>query len=304
MENICTTNSLVKRYGHFTALDRLSISVPRGAIYGLVGRNGAGKTTLLRILSGLQRPTSGTFSLYGAESGTPEIRKAQQRMGAVIETPSIYLGFTAEENLKQQCRVLGLPSFQNVPELLSLVGLSRTGKRKARHFSLGMRQRLGIAVALVGDPDFLLLDEPANGLDPEGIVELRELILKLNRERDITVLISSHILDELARLATHYGFLDHGRAVQEVSAEELEAACRKCMRVTVSETAPLAAALGEKGIPHKIHSSRDADIYGEISVSELAEIVKAAGCTLLTVQEHNETLEGFFMRLVGGSDNA
>lgn len=139
-------------------------------------------------------------------------------MGAVVETPSVYLDMTAEDNLRQQYLTLGLPSFDGIGEILSLVGLDNTGKKKARNFSLGMRQRLGIAVALAGDPDFLLLDEPVNGLDPQGIIEIRELILKLNRERQITVLISSHILDELSKLATHYGFIDNGRVVKEISA--------------------------------------------------------------------------------------
>jgi ABC-2 type transport system ATP-binding protein len=158
------------------------------------------------------------------------MEKSRRRVGAVVEAPSIYLDMSAEENLKEQYRILGLPSFDGIQELLELVGLGDTGKKKARHFSLGMRQRLGIAVALAGDPDFLVLDEPINGLDPQGIVEMRELILKLNRERQITVLVSSHILDELSRLATHFGFIDNGRIVKEISAEELDTACRKCIR--------------------------------------------------------------------------
>ena len=208
MENILTTNELKKTYGKFNALNGLSMNVPKGAIYGFVGKNGAGKTTLIRLICGLQFATDGEFTLYGKSSRGADISKARRRMGAVVETPSIYLDMTAADNLKQQYRVIGIPSFEGIPELLKLVGLGDTGKKKARHFSLGMKQRLGIAVALCGNPDFLLLDEPINGLDPQGIIEIRELILKLNRERGITVLISSHILDELSRLATHYGFID------------------------------------------------------------------------------------------------
>ena len=177
--------------------------------------------------------------LVNAESKDKNIVKSRRRMGAVVETPSIYLDMTAEDNLKQQYRILGLPSFKPIPELLKLVGLENTGKKKVKNFSLGMKQRLGIAVALAGDPDFLVLDEPTNGLDPQGIIEIRELLLRLNREQQITVLISSHILDELSRLATHYGIIDSGRMVKELSAEELEAACRKCMRVNVSDTKTL-----------------------------------------------------------------
>ena len=153
----------------------------------------------------------------------------------MVETPSIYLDMTAEDNLKEQYRIIGLPSFDDIPELLRLVGLENTGKKKAKNFSLGMKQRLGIAIALAGSPDFLILDEPVNGLDPQGIIEMRELILKLNQERQITFLISSHILDELSRLATHYGFIDSGHMVKELSARELDAACRKCIRVQVSD---------------------------------------------------------------------
>lgn len=303
MENVLTTNDLVKKYRKFKALDGLSMSVPKGAIYGLVGRNGAGKTTLIRLICGLQFPTSGTFTLYGTQSGSRDISKARRRMGAVVETPSIYLDMTAEDNLKEQYRVLGLPSFKGISELLKLVGLEGTGKKKARNFSLGMRQRLGIATALCGDPDFLLLDEPTNGLDPQGIIEIRELILKLNRERRITVLISSHILDELSRLATHYGFVDKGRLVKEISAEQLEKECRKCARVTVSDTKKLATALDEFGAEYAVIDEKTADIYGEISITRLTEALKNADCELFSVNEHDESLEAYFINLVGGDGN-
>ena len=210
-EYILETEGLCKSYRRFQALKDLSIHVPRGSIYGFVGKNGAGKTTLIRLICGLQTPTSGIYRLYGTENTAREITKARQRMGAVVETPAIYYDMTAAENIRQQYRVLGRSGKDGISELLELVGLGETGKKKARHFSLGMRQRLGIAVAMAGAPDFLVLDEPVNGLDPQGIVEIRELILRLNREKNITVLISSHILDELSRLATHYGFIDGGR---------------------------------------------------------------------------------------------
>lgn len=222
MEECLTTDSLRKQYGSFAALDGLSMHVPKGAIYGLVGKNGAGKTTLLRLLCGLQAPDGGSFSLYDVANAMPQIGTVRRRMGAVVETPSVYMDMTAEENLREQYRILGLSNYESIPTLLELVGLTDTGKRKVKNFSLGMRQRLGIAVALCGEPDFLLLDEPMNGLDPQGIVEIRELILKLNRERQLTVLISSHILDELARIATHYGIIDDGRMVKEFCADTLE----------------------------------------------------------------------------------
>ena len=196
MEYILCTNGLTKQYRKFKALNNLNMHVPKGAIYGFVGKNGAGKTTLIRLICGLQEPTNGEYSLYGRKNTDGGISKARRRMGAVVETPSIYLDLTAEENLREQYLVLGMPSFEGIQELLKLVGLQDAGKKKAKNFSLGMKQRLGIAIALAGDPDFLILDEPVNGLDPQGIIEIRELILKLNRERQITFLISSHILDE------------------------------------------------------------------------------------------------------------
>ena len=221
METVLRTQGLCKHYRRFQALDGLDMEVPKGAIYGLVGKNGAGKTTLIRVVCGLQAPTAGSYSLYGATLGEAKLNRARRRMGAVVETPSLYPDMTAEQNLKLQYRVLGLPDDGGIPELLELVGLSNTGRKKAGHFSLGMKQRLGIAIALCGDPDFLVLDEPINGLDPQGIVEMRELILKLNRERQITVLISSHITSDLEKLADYIVFLHQGRVVFEKPKDEL-----------------------------------------------------------------------------------
>lgn len=280
------------------------MNVPQGAIYGFVGKNGAGKTTLIRLICGMQEPTSGEYTLYGRKNTQKEIVKARRRMGAIVETPSIYLDMTAEGNLRQQYRILGLPSFEGIGDLLQLVGLAHTGKKKAKHFSLGMRQRLGIAVALAGDPDLLILDEPANGLDPQGIIEIRELILRLNRERQITVLISSHILDELSKLATHYGFIDNGCMVREISAAELEAACRKCVRMQVSDTKALARVLDGLDIAYKILSSDTADAYAKLNVSQLASLLEKENCELISMQERDESLESYYVSLVGGDKNA
>ena len=303
MEYVLQTAGLTKRYRRFTALDGLTMRVPRGAIYGLVGRNGAGKTTLIRLICGLQEPTGGTYMLYGRKNTDRDITRSRRRMGAVVETPSIYLDMSARDNIKQQYRVLGLPSFEGVDELLALVGLADTGKKKARHFSLGMKQRLGIAVALAGDPDFLVLDEPVNGLDPQGIIEIRELILRLNRERQITVLISSHILDELSRLATHYGFIDGGRMVKELSAADLEAACRKCVRLTVTDAAALARVLDALGAEYKILDDETADVYQKLNVSQLTLALAAQDCELLDMQKRDESLESYFVSLVGGGSH-
>ena len=302
MECVLTTQNLSKSYSKFQALDHFTMHVPKGAIYGFVGRNGAGKTTLIRLVCGLQSPTAGSYSIYGIDYKDKRISKSRRRMGAVVETPAIYMDMTAAENLKQQYLLLGMPSYEGIDDLLALVGLENTGKKKARNFSLGMKQRLGIAIALAGDPDFLVLDEPVNGLDPQGIIEIRELILKLNRERGITVLISSHILDELSRLATHYGFIDKGRMVKEMSAAELEAACRKCMRVEVSQTAALSRVLEGMGVEYKILSDTTADIYAKLNISELTHALDGVDCELIALTERDESLESFFMELIGGGE--
>ena len=303
MEYVLQANGLTKSYRKFKALDSLDMHVPKGSIYGFVGKNGAGKTTLIRVITGLQYPTSGDFELYGVKNTDKAICKSRRRMGTVVETPSIYLDMTAVDNLKQQYRVLGLPSYDGIDELLKLVGLENTGKKKARDFSLGMKQRLGIAVALCGNPDFLVLDEPINGLDPQGIVEIRELILRLNRERKITVLISSHILDELSKLATHYGFIDSGRMIREMSAQELEAACRKCIRITVTSTAVLARVLDSMNIEYKIVDDSTADIYAKPNITKLSLALDKEGCEVLSVEEHDESLESFYISLVGGGSD-
>ncbi len=303
MEYVLKTNALSKNYKDFKALNGLSMNVPKGAIYGFVGKNGAGKTTLIRIICGLQSPTSGDFTLYDRKNTDKDITKSRRRMGAIVETPSIYLDMTAEDNLKQQYRILGLPSFDGIPGLLKLTGLENTGKKKAKNFSLGMRQRLGIAIALVGDPDFLVLDEPINGLDPQGIIDIRELILKLNHTEQITFLISSHILDELARLATHYGFIDNGHIIKEMSADELEAACKKCIRMEVSDTKTLAHVLDGMHTDYKILSRNTADVYTKVNISRLAIALANENCELISVSERDESLEGYYINLVGGSQN-
>lgn len=304
MEYVLETNAITKRYRGFTALSGLTMRIPKGSIYGFVGRNGAGKTTLIRVICGLQEPTDGSYTLWSVKNTDAAILRCRRRMGAVVETPAIYPEMTARDNIRQQYRVLGLPSDDGIDALLHLVGLGDTGRKKAGDFSLGMRQRLGIAVALAGDPDFLVLDEPVNGLDPQGIIEMRELILKLNREHGITVLISSHILDELSRLATHYGFIDGGRMVKEMSAAELEARCRKCMRIEVSDTSVLACVLDGMGADYSISDDTRVDIYAELPVTALVSALAAENCTVNSIKEQDESLESFYMNLVGGERNA
>lgn len=300
MEYMLTTENLSKRYGRFRALDGCTMRVEKGAIYGFVGKNGAGKTSLIRLICGLQEPDHGTYTLCGIKNTDREIHKVRRRMGVMVETPSIWPDMTAEENLRQQYRILGLPSMEGVRELLEMVDLRDTGRKKAGHFSLGMRQRLGIAVALAGSPDFLVLDEPVNGLDPEGIIEIRELLLKLNRQRQITILISSHILDELSRLATHYGFIDRGRILREISAAEWERSCGRHTRITVSDMTALSRVLEERQIRYTVCSDHAADIFDRLNVTDLVTALACENCRVETIEEREDSLESYYVNLLGG----
>ena len=302
MDYVLTSQGLCKNYKKFKALDDFSIHIPKGSVYGLVGRNGAGKTTFIRLVCGLQEPSKGSFTLYNAKSGTKAIYSARRKLGAIIEEPAIFRNMTAKGNLRQQYRVLGLPSFEGIDELLSLVGLSDTGNKKAGNFSLGMRQRLSIAIALCGNPDFLILDEPMNGLDPQGIIEIRELILKLNREKQITILISSHILEELSKVATHYGFVDKGTMVKEMSADELNRVQRKCVRLSVNNTVALSNLLEQKNIEYSMVSENEADIYGEINIAQIIVELSKNNCNVISMHEKDESLESYFINLIGGEE--
>ena len=300
MNEVLNTTNLTKIYGNSKALDKLNMSVPKQAIYGLVGKNGAGKTTLLRIICGLQNATSGEYSLYGISSKDKKIIKARQKMGAVIETPAIYPDLSAIGNLKEQFRITGERAFKKIPDLLQLVGLERAGHKKAGNFSLGMKQRLGIAIALANNPDFLVLDEPVNGLDPQGIVEMRETLLKLNREYGITILISSHILDELSRIATYYGFIDNGRMVKEISAVDLKKDFEKRIVLEVSNISILIELLKKQNIRHQITASNRVEIFDSINISQLTLALAAQGCNVNSIHEQDENLENYFMSLIGG----
>ncbi|MCF2683485.1 ATP-binding cassette domain-containing protein [Blautia sp. HCP3S3_D9] len=300
MDYVLKAEALTKIYGHYKALDNFSIHIPKGAIYGLVGKNGAGKTTLLRLICGLQEATSGEYTLYGVSSRKHEILNARKEMGAVIETPAIYLDMSATGNLKEQYRILGIRSFDTIPELLKMVGLENTGRKKARNFSLGMRQRLGIAIALVGNPRFLVLDEPINGLDPQGIIEMRQLLLNLNQQYGMTILVSSHILDELSRLATHYGFIDNGKMIKEISASDLESSFRKFVRIEVTDGKALATVLEQAGQPYKILAPNVIEVYNRVNISRLTADLEKYQCDVLSIQEREENLENYYVNLIGG----
>lgn len=303
MEMMLTVQDLTKRYHDFKVLDHFSMNVEKGAIYGFVGRNGAGKTTLIRTICGLQAPSQGTYTLLGRKHNDPKIAKSRRKMGAVIETPSLYRELNARENLEVQLRMLGLAESAEIDRLLALVGLSEAGRKKVKDFSLGMRQRLAMAVALAGDPDFLVLDEPVNGLDPQGIIEVRELILKLNQKHQVTVMISSHNLDELARLATVYGFIDHGRMVKEIAADELEKTCRKCVELSVGSPEAAVETLESTGVDYRVTAADTVEVYGEIGLSDLLLKLAKNGCAVLSMKARDESLESYYLSLVGGRDH-
>ena len=302
MEYVLRTFGLTRRYKGVPVVDGVNMNIRRGEIYGFVGRNGAGKTTVMRLVCGLIAKSGGAYELFGKPDTSSAVLAARRRTGAIIETPSVYPEMTAERNLTEQCLTLGIGT-EGIPGLLDYVGLGSAGKKKARNFSLGMRQRLGIAMSLVGSPDFLILDEPVNGLDPQGIVEIRELLLRLNREKGITILISSHIFGELSKLATCYGFIEKGKLLKEISAADLEEACRKSVRIEVSSAEKLPLIL-ERGLgicDFKILSPTEAEIYENVKIGELALALHAGGVELLRVREKDEDLEGYFLNLVGGA---
>ena len=306
MDYVLTTEALSKHYGHFKALDGLNMHVPRGSVYGLVGRNGAGKTTFIRLLCGLQSPTSGSYSLYGVPNTDRGLSKIRRRMGAVVETPSIYLDLTAEDNLKEQYLILGRPSFDGIAELLKLVGLEDTGRKKARNFSLGMKQRLGIALALVGDPDLVILDEPINGLDPQGIAEVRNTIELLNREKGITFIISSHILGELAKFATNYGIIHGGQLLEELSMEELLEKCTHRIILNTAAAPQACTALEKLGITrYKVTDKATVEIYERLDeIPAVTAALCAAGIPVNGIQLKQQELEDYFLGLTGGTQNA
>lgn len=221
MDIVLETKNLTKKYNSKSVVDHISMTIHKGDIYGFIGKNGAGKTTLIRMVCGLAKPTEGSLKLFESQ----DLIQSRAKLGTVIESPALFPNMTARENLMVQCKLQGITDYNKIDEILEMVGLDDTQKKKTKHFSLGMRQRLAIALALIGEPKLLILDEPTNGLDPEGIKEIRELIVKLNHDYNITVLISSHILSELSKFATRYGIIHHGRLIEEFTEEELWKRC-------------------------------------------------------------------------------
>ena len=230
-EMLLETRNLTKQYGHHKAVDSVNMHIKKGAIYGFIGRNGAGKTTCLKMISGLSKPTCGEIEMFGYKG--KDLQKVRSRIGCLIEAPGLYGNMTAYENLNIKCKLFGIKKKSYIEEILRIIGLEDVGKKKTKHFSLGMKQRLGIGLALVGEPDLLVLDEPINGLDPQGIAEIRDTIQRLQKEKNMTICISSHILEELSKIATDYGIIHNGSLLQEITREELIRRCSERIELTL-----------------------------------------------------------------------
>lgn len=307
MDYVLRTFDLTKRYKRHLAVNQANITICKGDIYGFVGENGSGKTTIIRLITGLIFPQSGSFELFGISNNSKDISIARRRIGAIVETPSVYQNMSAYDNLKMQCTILGTGDDKRIRQVLNEVGLGELygEKKHVGNFSLGMRQRMGIAMALLGDPEFLILDEPMNGLDPAGIVEIRELILKLNRERGITFLISSHILTELSLVATKYGIISKGRIIEEITAAQLHEKCAKTTLIKVDNITALSGALAGV-LPEGCFAyiSDGIKIIGEIDLNRVFAAILNADIRILSVNCSEYSFEDYYLSLVGGAHHA
>lgn len=302
MEYVLKTENLSKVYGNHKAVNRVSMHVEKGAIYGFIGKNGAGKTTFMRMVAGHAAPAEGSMELFGSK----DLEKQRVRIGGLIENPGVYAGMTAEENMEVLRRQFGITDKNAVKNLLEFVGLKDTGKKKVKNFSMGMKQRLGLAIALFRNPDFLILDEPINGLDPEGIIEIRELILKLNRENNITILISSHILGELSKIATNYGIIREGKLIEEFDASELTRRCRRCQKIVVDNVELATNTLEEKLhiTEFDVPEQNVVRIFENLSKSaEINRELVLGGVNVAESYMAGQDLEGYFMELLGDEKN-
>lgn len=296
MESVLKTNGVIKKFGNNTILNGINMNINKGDIYGFIGKNGSGKTTFMRVVLSLTRKNDGEVVFFNDK----KIEDVGLKIGSLIETPGLYKNASAYENLKRFSILYGADE-SKINELLELVGLANTGNRKAKDFSLGMRQRLGIAIALLGDPEFLLLDEPINGLDPEGIKEIRDVIVKLNKEKNITFLISSHLLDELSKIVTRYGILNNGVLLEEISAEELKEKCNNKLIIECDDPKKakkiLSSSVNEKDI---IIKSNRLEILSNIdeAVKFNKELVKK-DISVSALYPNYDSLEEYFMKRIG-----
>lgn len=302
---ILETQELTKVYKHTLALDHISLKIEKGKIYGFIGKNGAGKTTFLRLVTGLAFPTDGMLALWG-KSGIAELQKQRKRIGCMIETPALYPTMTAYQNMEIQRIQRGIPDKTMIDKTLEMVGLKDTGKKRVRNFSLGMRQRLGIAIALLNTPEFLILDEPINGLDPAGIVEVRNLLKSLNKEYGITILVSSHILEELYQTASDLILIDEGKIIEEISDYELNEHCKRHLAIKTADTQKAVLILEEKLHTDNFKLMPDGTIrlYDYLKEIEKVAAVLAEAQILVTgLTVSGDTLEDYFLDKIGGVKN-
>lgn len=303
-ELLLQTSNLTKQYGRHRAVDDVNMHIKKGAIYGFIGRNGAGKTTCLKMISGLSTPSYGEIEMFGYKG--KDLQKVRSRVGCLIEAPGLYGNMSAYDNLNIKCKLTGIKKKGYIEELLKTVGLDTVGEKKTKHYSLGMKQRLGIALALVGEPDLLILDEPINGLDPQGIVEVRETIQKLAKERGMTICISSHILEELSKLATDYGIIHNGCLVQELTREELMKKCSERIELTLDNPKQAIPVLDDMGFnSYQVIDKEHIHIFERLgeSASLNMELAKA-GIPVKGISITSEELENYFLRLTGGDNCA
>lgn len=299
MDAVLEARNITKQYPQQLALDNLNLTVHQGDIYGLVGRNGAGKTTLLKTFLQLIAPTAGTISLFGEPVDQSHIAMLR-RVGSIIETPSAFGELTALENMRYFCLAQGIVTPHAAEDSLQFVGLTGTGKKKVKNFSLGMKQKLGLALAILKKPDLLLLDEPINGLDPIAIADFRQLLLRLNREQNTTILISSHILDELFHLATRFGFIDQGRMVRELTKDEFVAETAQYIRIETSDMPALTRALTNAQVTHfKVVAPKELHVFDEKrSISALNQALVSAGVPVTGISQEGQNLEDYFKMLL------
>lgn len=305
-EVILKTYNITKKYGSQVAVNNVNMTIKKGDIYGFIGQNGAGKTTLIRLITGLIHKSGGEIELLGA-SGEAELNKVRTMVGSLIETPSFYTNMTARENLEVSRLVRNIPGKKCIDDVLELVGLKDVEKKKVKNFSLGMKQRLGIANALMGNPKLLILDEPINGLDPMGIVEIRELLKKINKEKDMTILISSHILSELSELATTYGIISEGKLIEEITAKELSEKCRQYINLKVDDTSRAVTLLErELGITdYEVLENKNIKVFSNLdNVGEVNSMLSKSGVIVESISIKGENLEEYFMNTIGGALNA
>lgn len=296
---ILNTKNLTKTYKKKNAVSNLNMSINKGDIYGFIGKNGAGKTTTIKMIVGLAAPTSGEFTLFESKS----LNQGRRKIGTVIEAPAFVPNLTARQNMLIQWKLLGNKNPAIIDEMLNLVGLDYVGKKKVKNFSLGMKQRLGIAMTLMGEPEFLVLDEPTNGLDPKGIVEVRELLQKLNEERGLTILISSHILSELAKLATRIGIIDDGVLLEEFSIDELDERCKSKLVVLVDNTEKAKDILAEQLNlnDYKVIDANTIEIYDKgVDSGTINTTLAKNDVVVNSISTSHADLEEYFLNVIKG----